>query len=84
MEQHFRNIVEQASNPICILKGKDLVLEVANAPVFKLWQVGKEALGKPLLEIMPELKGQQFIRWLLNVYQTGITHNGNEEPRHYI
>jgi len=84
MEQHFRNIVEQASNPICILKGKDLVLEVANAPVFKLWQVGKEVLGKPLLEIMPELKGQQFIRWLLNVYQTGITHNGNEEPRHYI
>lgn len=83
-EHRFRNLVEQASNPICILKGPDMILEVANEPAYKIWQVGKEAIGKPMLEIFPEMKNQPFMNWLIKVYQTGVTHFGNEEPASFL
>ena len=48
-EERFRYLVEQTLSPICIFKGEDMILEVANEPVFKIWNVSKEALGKPFL-----------------------------------
>ncbi len=82
-EQRFRNLVEKASSPICILKGEDMILEVANEPVFKIWNVGKEAIGKPFLEIIPEMKGQPFMGWLLDVFRNGVTHYGYEESAYF-
>lgn len=79
----MRNLVEKAPSPICILKGEDMVLVVANDPVFKVWNVGKEALGKAFLEIIPEMKGQPFMGWLLDVFKNGVTHYGNEEPAYF-
>jgi PAS domain S-box-containing protein len=76
----FRNIVEQSTEPILILKGRDMVLDVANTALFELWNVGKEALNKPFLEILPEMKGQGFYDLLLDVYVTGTTHYGVEVP----
>jgi hypothetical protein len=32
-ETRFRNLVEQSINPICIFKGEDMILEVANSSV---------------------------------------------------
>lgn len=83
-EKRFRILVEQASTPILILKGEDMILELANEPVFKIFNVGKEALGKPFLEILPEMKDQPFIGLLLDVLQNGVTHYGNEEPAYFI
>lgn len=82
-EKRFRNLVDKAPSPICILKGEDMVLEVANEPVFKVWNVGKEALGKPFLDIIPEMKGQPFMVYLLDVYHNGVTLHGNEEPAYF-
>ena len=82
--RHFRNLVEKAPFPICILKGEEMVLEVANDSVFKIWHVGSEALGKPFLEIKPEMKGQPFMEYLLDVLKKGITHYGYEEPAYFI
>jgi len=82
-EGRFRSLVEKATFPICILKGIDMILEVANEPVFSIWKVGKEALGKPFLEIVPEMKDQPFMGWLLDVFRTGITHHGNEVPAYF-
>ncbi|MEO7485483.1 MAG: PAS domain-containing protein, partial [Ferruginibacter sp.] len=79
-ELRFRNLVEKVPSPICILKGENMVLDVANDAVFKVWNIGKEALGKPFLEIIPEMKDQPFIGWLLDVFHTGVSHYGNEEP----
>jgi PAS domain S-box-containing protein len=74
----FRNIVEQSTGPILILKGEELVLDVANSALFKLWNIGKESLGKPFLDILPEMKDQGFHDLLLDVYHNGVTHHGNE------
>lgn len=83
-EQRFRNLVEQTIYPIIIFKGEDLILELANEPLFKIWKVGKEALGKPFLEILPEMKGQPFLDLLLDVLHNSITHYGKEQPAHFI
>ncbi len=83
-EQRFRNLLDQAPDPILILKGDDLRLEVANKPLFDLWQVGEESIGKPLLEILPEMKDQVYYDMLMDVYCNGITHHGYEMPVYFI
>ena len=60
-----------------------MILEVANEPVYKIWNVGKEVLGKPFLEIIPEMKEQPFMGWLLDVFHNGVTHYGIEEPAYF-
>lgn len=78
--QRFKNVVEQAADPILILKGEDLLLEVANQALFDLWQVGPEALNKPFLEILPEMKDQVFVQLLKQVLHTGEPFHGEEVP----
>lgn len=83
-EARFRNLIEQTITPICILIGEEMILEVANEAVFNIWKVGKEALGKPYLEIVPEMKDQPFMDLLLDVYHNGVTRHGCEEPAHFV
>ncbi|HMT30154.1 MAG TPA: PAS domain S-box protein, partial [Bacteroidia bacterium] len=80
----FRNLVEQAIYPILILKGEDMKLEMANDPLFKIYNVGKEVLGKPILEILPELKDQQFMDELFDVLHHKTKHYGKEQPAYFI
>ncbi|HZH36387.1 MAG TPA: PAS domain-containing protein, partial [Flavisolibacter sp.] len=79
-EQKFRNVVEQATDPILILKGEDMVLEVANKALLDLWKTNESAIGKPFLEILPEMKDQGFIELLQKVYHTGQPFQGVEIP----
>ncbi|MDQ6813326.1 MAG: PAS domain S-box protein [Bacteroidota bacterium] len=79
-ETRLRNIIEQTPTPILILKGEELVLEVANQPLFDLWNVGPEALGRPFLNILPEMRDQVFEKLLKNVYRTGEAYFGFETP----
>lgn len=83
-EERFRYLVEQTLSPICIFKGEDMILEVANEPVLKIWNVGKEALGKPFLEIVPEMKDQPFTDLLSDVWRNGTTHHGSEWPAYFV
>ncbi len=82
-EHRFRNLVEQATYPICILKGKDMVIDVANDAMLSVWKVGKECFGKSLWNINPETKEQVFAKLLLDVLNNGITHHGKEEPAYF-
>jgi signal transduction histidine kinase len=64
----------QAPVPICVLRGPDLVFEMANALYCKF--VGREAstlLGRPLLEAIPEARGKGFDTMLREVMATGVT-----------
>ncbi|MEI6950787.1 PAS domain-containing protein [Paraflavisolibacter sp. H34] len=78
--QQLKNIVALAPDPILILRGEDMVLEIANQALFELWQVGPEALHKPFLEILPEMKDQGFLDLLRTVLHTGEPFYGKEEP----
>ena len=83
-EKRFRILLEQAITPTLILKGENMVMELANELVFKTFHLGKEALGRPFLELLPEMKDQRFVGLLMDVLQNGVTHYGNEEPAYFI
>ncbi|ACU61865.1 PAS domain-containing sensor histidine kinase [Chitinophaga pinensis] len=78
--QHFKGIVEQAPNPIFIFKGEDMVLAMANEPLLRIWGVNSDAIGKPMLDTLPELKGQGFMEMLLDVYHNKHIVTGKEKP----
>ena len=75
-EQLFRNLVEKSTSPIFILKGKEMLLEVMTQPVLTIFNITVGSLGKPLLQVLPEFKGQPFIEWLMYVYENGVNHYG--------
>ncbi|WP_394993106.1 PAS domain-containing protein [Emticicia sp.] len=83
-EKRFRSLVEKSPYPICIFKGKELKMELANEPMLKIFNVGEEVLGTPFLEILPEMKEQPFIALLLDVLENGTTHYGSEQPAYFL
>lgn len=77
-ERRFRTMIEQAPVAIGLLRGSKLVIESANDAILLLWGKGKEIIGKPLLEALPEIVGQPFTTLLENVLQTKTPYYGYE------
>ncbi|GAB3167405.1 PAS domain S-box protein [Telluribacter humicola] len=77
-EERFRNIVAQAPVAIGLLRGEDMVIETANEPILELWGKGSEIIGQPLLQALPEIKGQGFMELLQGVYKSGTAYYGYE------
>jgi PAS domain S-box-containing protein len=73
--QQLRQLFEQAPGFMAVLRGPKHVFELANAAAFLV--VGRrDILGKPLLEALPELKGQGFLELLDRVIETGEPYVG--------
>jgi PAS domain S-box-containing protein len=79
-ELKFRTIIEQTPSPLCIFKTREMVLEVANDASLKVWQVGREVIGKTLVDIVPEMVRQPFLELMLDVFENEITRYGFEAP----
>ncbi len=67
----------QAPAPICVLRGQELVIEMAN-PSFARMIARRELLGKPLLEAVPELAARGLHAHMLEVLRTGASYAGRE------
>jgi PAS domain S-box-containing protein len=67
----------QAPAAICVLDGPDFVFELVN-PLYQQLLPGRELVGKPILEAMPELSDQALPSILREVYRSGKTYEGNE------
>jgi PAS domain S-box-containing protein len=65
---------------IGVVKGDDYVIELANDDLLQIWGRTPEVIGKPLLEAIPELKGQGFIELLDEVRRTGESYHAKEAP----
>ena len=80
-EKNFRNTILGAPVAICIFKGPQFVVEIANERMFELWgKTAAEMLYKPLFEGLPEGRNQGFEELLTNIYTTGNTHIAQELP----
>ncbi|GAB4019433.1 hypothetical protein GCM10028808_57180 [Spirosoma migulaei] len=79
-EIRLRNLVQQAPVAMLLVKGESLVIDLINQTMLDLIQREADVLGKPLLEAMPELQGQAFIKRCMQVYQTGIADQGWSVP----
>jgi PAS domain S-box-containing protein len=71
LHDNFEYFLNQAFAPFAILTGKELVFTFANAAYVELMN-GRELVGKPLREAIPEIQDQPFIALLQNVIKTGI------------
>ena len=80
-EQNLRNVILQAPVAMCMLKGPENVVEIANERMYEIWGKSKEEVqGKPIFEGLPEAKGQGLEDLLNAVYSTGKTFIAHEVP----
>lgn len=71
-ENRFREMVEQAPVAICLLRGKDFVVEIANDKQLQSWDRTKEEmLNQPIFKDIPEEKVIDLIELLNGVLKTG-------------
>lgn len=70
----FRVLVEEAPVGTCLFTGREMKVEIINNIMIGYWGKGNTVLGKPLIEALPELKGQPFLKLLDDVYTTGKTY----------
>ncbi|NNG24981.1 PAS domain-containing hybrid sensor histidine kinase/response regulator [Telluria aromaticivorans] len=75
MEDVFR----QAPAFMCVLSGPDHVFEMINERYLELVG-GRDPVGVPLREALPEIAGQGFIEMFDRVYRTGEPFTGTDVP----
>ncbi|KUJ60854.1 PAS domain-containing sensor histidine kinase [Flavobacteriaceae bacterium CRH] len=79
-ENAFRKLVMESPIAMTILRGKDHVIEMANKTMMDLiWQkIPEETLGKPIVELFPELIEQKYPELLNEVFLYGKIIRENE------
>ena len=73
-EANLRNIILKAPVAMCILRGREFIVEIANERMFALWGKNRsDLLYRPIFEGLPEAKDQGFEEILERVYTTEQT-----------
>ncbi len=79
-EHRFHELIYSSPSMMAILKGEDMIIEIANDAVLASWGKGKDIIGKSLFSVLPEAVEQGFDKLLLNVYKTGDPFYAYETP----
>src|SRR3954451_1401008 len=77
--QHLQQVLEQAPSFMAVLRGPDHVFELTNAAYRRLMG-GRDLIGRPVREAVPEAAAQGFTDLLDGVYRSGIAHVGTRMP----
>jgi PAS domain-containing protein len=75
-----RNLVEQYPFRIMLLTGADMVIAKANKSMLYSWHKDASAIGRPLLQAIPEITGQEFPKLVAEVFATGIPYTAYGVP----
>jgi PAS domain S-box-containing protein len=79
--KRYLNDIMQAPVAMCVLRGKNHIVEIANALMLTLWgKTADEVIGKPIFDGLPEVKGQGFEKIIDDVFYTGEEFIANERP----
>jgi PAS domain S-box-containing protein len=79
--QNLHNIILQAPVAMCIFKGPDFVVDIANDRMCELWGVPREqVMQRPIFKAIPEISRQGFEELLAGVYDTGETFSASAVP----
>lgn len=77
----YLNNMIQAPTALCVLRGKNHMVEIVNAMMLELWGKSKEdVINKPIFEGIPEARGQGLEALLDKIYETGEKFIANERP----
>ena len=77
-EGRLRYMLDDVPIAIAVLTSRNLIIESANNKILEVWGKKKDAIGKTLLDAIPELEGQEFLQILDNVFTSGKPYYGNE------
>jgi hypothetical protein len=84
-ERRLRLILNQAPAAMAIFKGPNFVTEIANNKSLEVWgKTSEEVLGRPIIDVLPELKSQGIWELLDRVYRTGKTFSASELPVQFL
>ncbi|CAN5551127.1 hypothetical protein BH09MYX1_BH09MYX1_38130 [soil metagenome] len=75
----LRSLFMQAPAPIAVLRGKELVYELANPAYMELIGRERDILGRSVVETRPDLKGTGFLEQFETVFRTGKRFLGQRE-----
>lgn len=91
-EATLKSMIDQTPSPTLVLMGDDLVIKQINKHMLAMIGRGEEIIGMPLIDVLPELKGQYVWTQVQNVYNEGtpfdqsevlVQHNRTGEKRDY-
>ena len=83
-DTHIRDVLMQVPVSIVVYKGPAFIVDMINQRALEMWGLTyDEVINKPLLEIWPELLGQDTEKILTRVYTTGKSHVANEVATKY-
>ncbi|WP_222536911.1 PAS domain-containing protein [Pedobacter polysacchareus] len=69
---NLNQILNMLPASVVVIRGKDLVVEMINDTNLDYWKKSREeVIGRPFLEILPDLANQPFAGQLLQVMETG-------------
>lgn len=83
-EARFRTLIEEAPFATALYAGPDLIIELANEEMIRLWGKTPAVIGMPLAAALPELEGQPFIGLLQQVFRTGIAYRTQEQEARLV
>ncbi len=78
-ELRFKTLIDEAPIATAVYSGKDMVIQLANEAMLKVWGKPASVIGKKLADALPELEGQPFHELLQRVYTTGIPYQAEED-----
>lgn len=76
-QEQLLSALMRAPAVVCVLRGPELVYEMAN-DLYRAVMGRRELVGKPMLEALPELAGQDLVERLREVLRTGEPLVGRE------
>ena len=74
----YYRVLMQSPFAFSIMKGKEMIVTMANDLMKEFWGKGKNVEGKPILMVLPELADQPFPAMFDSVFTTGIPISANE------
>lgn len=77
-EAILRSMIDQTPSPTLVLMGDDLVIKQINKHMLAMIGRGEEIIGMPLIDVLPELKGQYVWTQVQNVYNEGTPFDQSE------
>ncbi len=76
--KRYNMMLMQSPFSFAILKGKKMIVSLANDSLKEIWGKGHDIEGKALIAILPELKNSTMPKMLEQVYETGVAQEGYE------
>jgi two-component system, OmpR family, sensor histidine kinase VicK len=80
-EQQKQQLINMLPASVVVIRGQELIVELINQSNLDYWnKTADEVIGKPFLEILPDLAAQPFAGQLRQVMETGEKIDVKESP----